>query len=69
MSAIGAMQLEKARLQVEVAELETNHDAWVEAGMLGKLEWCNPGLRPCIRVNEAAGALGDGSNYRVIQGH
>ena len=66
---IAAAQVQKAQLQAEVAELEANHDAWVKAGMLGKLEHCNPGFRPCIRVNEAAGAFGDRSDYRVIQGY
>ena len=68
---IAAAQVQKAQLQAQVAELEANHDAWVKAGMLGKLERCNPGLRPCIRVNEAAGPFqSEGHNdYRVILGY
>jgi cell division protein FtsB len=68
---IAAAQVEKAQLQQEVAELQATNDAWVKAGMLGKLERCNPGLRPCIRVNEAAGPFeSQGHNdYRVIQGY
>ncbi len=66
---IGAAQAEKTRLQAEVAAMQATHDAWVKAGMLGKLERCNPELRPCIRVNEAAGSFeSQGRNdYRVIQ--
>jgi hypothetical protein len=68
---IAAAQVEKAQLQQEVAELQATNDAWVKAGMLGKLERCNPGFRPCIRVNEAAGPFeSQGHNdYRVIQGY
>ena len=68
---IGAAQVEKAQLQQEVAELQANHDAWVKAGMLGKLERCNPGFRPCIRVDESAGPFESQghSDYRVIQGY
>jgi len=68
---IAAAQVEKVQLQQEVAELQATHDAWVKAGMLGKLEHCNPGFRPCIRVNEAAGSFeSQGHNdYRVIQGY
>ncbi len=66
---IAAAQAQKAQLQAEVAEMQANHDGWVKAGMLGKLEHCNPGFRPCIRVNESAGAFGDRSDYRVILGY
>jgi hypothetical protein len=69
--AIGAALMEKAQLQVDVAALQANHDAWVQAGMLEKLERCGPGRRPCIRVDENAGSFGsDGHNdYRIIQGY
>ncbi len=66
---IAAAQAQKAQLQAEVTEMQANHDGWVKAGMLGKLEHCNPGFRPCIRVNESAGAFGDRSDYRVILGY
>ncbi len=68
-SAIGAAQEHKAELQAEVAELQANRDALVKAGMMAKLERCNPGYRPCIRVNESAGAFGDRSDFRVILGY
>jgi hypothetical protein len=70
-SAIGAAQVKKAQLQVDVAALQASHDSWVQAGMLGKLEWCGPNRRPCIRVNESAGAFeSDGhADYRIIQGY
>ena len=65
------MQVEVAQMQAEVAEMQANHDGWVKAGMLSKLERCSPGNRPCIRVNESAGVFeGQGHNdYRVIQGY
>ncbi len=53
----------------EVAELQANHDGWVKAGMLGKLERCGPKARLCIRVDEGAGPFGERSDYRVIQGY
>jgi hypothetical protein len=47
-----------------------NHDSWVQAGMLGKIIRC-PGNRPCLRVDEGAGAFqSEGHNdYRIIQGY
>ena len=70
-SAIGAAQERKAQLQAEVAEMQANRDAWVKAGMLAKLGRCNPGNRPCIRVDEGAGPFESGGHddYRVIQGY
>lgn len=69
--AIQAARAEKARLQAEVAEMQANRDEWAKAGMLAKLERCNPGNRPCVRINEGAGAFQAGGNadYRVIQGY
>ena len=66
---IAAAQLQKAQLQQEVAGLQATQDAWVKAGMLGKLERCGPKARPCIRVDESAGPFGERSDYRVIQGY
>jgi hypothetical protein len=47
-----------------------NYDSWVKAGMLGKIIRC-PGNRPCLRVDEGAGAFqSEGHNdYRIIQGY
>ena len=69
--AIGAAQDQKLELEARVAELKAIHDDWVKAGMLGRIERCEPGDRPCIRVNEDAGSFkADGHNdYRVIQGY
>ncbi len=66
---IAAAQVEKAQLQAQVAALQANYDGWVKAGMLEKVTRCNPGNRPCIRVNEGAGPFGERSDYRVIQGY
>ena len=60
------------KLQDQITELRANHDAWVKAGMLGKLTRCDPGNRPCIRVDESAGQFGPpGGPYdlRVLKGY
>ena len=64
--AIQTARAEKARLQAEVAEMQSNRDEWAQAGFLAKLERCGPKSRPCIRVDEGAGAFGERSDYRVI---
>lgn len=68
-SAIGSAQMEKAKLEAEVAELKANRDAWVQAGMLGKMEQCGPKNRPCIPVDENAGAFGRQGDYRIVRDH
>ncbi len=71
MGTIAAAQLQKAQLQQEVAGLQATQDAWVKAGMLGRLERCGPKARPCIRVDEGAGGFQSQGHddYRVIQGY
>lgn len=69
MGEIGKIQAQKASLQAEVAQLQATQDKWKEAGMLGRFTHCNPGHRPCIQVDEHAGAFGDQSDYRVILGY
>ncbi|GAC1478229.1 MAG: hypothetical protein NVS2B11_01640 [Acetobacteraceae bacterium] len=64
--AIAAAQTEKARLQVEVAAMQANRDEWAKAGFLAKLERCGLKARPCVRINESAGAFGTASDYRVL---
>ena len=70
-SAIAAARAEKAQVQRELAEMRANRDEWVKAGLLAKLARCNPGNRPCMRVDERAGAFESGGNadYRVLQGY
>ncbi len=58
-----------SNLQDEITELKANHDAWVKAGMLGKLNTCGPAARPCVQVDESAGAFGANSDYRIIEGY
>ena len=67
--AIGAAEARKAQLQAEIAEMQANHDEWAKTGMLAKLARCGPKARPCIRVDEGAGAFGNRSDYRVILGY
>ncbi len=73
---IEAKQLEKMRLQSEVAELQgqvtemqVNREGWAKTGMLEKLQRCDPGNRPCVRVNEAAGKFGKQEDIRVLGGY
>lgn len=59
-------------LQNQIATLEANHQAWVKAGMLDRLDRCNPGDRPCVQVDESAGAFGTKGgpqDYRVLKGY
>ncbi len=69
--AIASAQARKAELEVEVAELKANYDGWLKVGVQQKVIRCNPGNRPCIRVDENAGTFGDQTHndYRVIQGY
>ena len=67
--AIQAARAEKARLQAEVAQMQANRDEWAKAGFLAKLGRCDPGNRPCVRVNEGAGPFGTASDYRVLLGY
>jgi hypothetical protein len=68
--AIGRAQDKKVQLESDVAEMQANYDEWKKAGMLGKIIQCNPGNRPCIRVDEKAGLFGDDDRvYRVIYGY
>ncbi len=68
-SAIGAAQQQKMQLEAEIAELKANHEGWIRAGVIGKLEQCGPKKRPCVRVDEGAGSFGDKNDYRIIQGY
>ncbi len=68
-SAIGAAEIRKAQLQAETATLQANRDAWASSGMLAKVTRCGPRKRPCVRVDESAGAFGDQADYRVILGY
>lgn len=59
-------------LQDQIAQLRDTRDQWVNAGMLGKITYCDPGHRPCVAVNESAGPFGPpgGDNdYRVLKGY
>ena len=67
--AIQAARAENARLPAEVAEMQANRDEWAKVGFLAKLGRCDPGNRPCVRVNEWAGAFGTASDYRVLLGY
>ncbi len=69
--AIASAQARKAQLQAEVAELQANYDGWVKVGVVQKVIRCNPGNRPCIRVDENAGQFESQgyAGYRVIWGY
>ena len=67
--AIVAARVQKAQLAAEVAEMQANRDEWAKAGFTAKLARCNPGNRPCVRVDEKAGPFGTASDYRVLLGY
>ncbi len=71
MGAIAATRTEKRQLQAGVVEMQARWDDWAKMGVLGKMERCGPKRRPCMRVDEGAGAFqADGhADYRVIQGY
>lgn len=67
--AIGTAQVQKAQLETDLAGIRANYDEWVQKGMLGKLDHCDPGYRPCIEIDEKAGRFGPAADYRVIKGY
>ncbi len=67
--AIGAARVETRQLQMEVAELRASRDEWVKTGAQAKLERCGPKARPCVRVDERAGAFGTAGDHRVLLGY
>lgn len=67
--AIAAARAQKAQLAAEVVEMQANRDEWTKAGLMAKLTRCTPGNRPCVRVDEKAGAFGTASDYRVLLGY
>lgn len=63
---------EIADLQNKITELKANRDTWVKAGMLDKLQRCDPGNKPCVAVDESAGAFGTPGqphDIRVLKGY
>jgi hypothetical protein len=58
-----------ATLEDQIAQLRTNRDSWVKAGMQNRLTYCDPGNRPCVRINESAGSYGANGDYRVLEGY
>ena len=69
--SLKAVELKKAQMQAEIAEMQSNYDTLKNAGALGRVTRCTPGNRPCIQVDEAAGLFGAAGkgDYRVIQGY
>jgi hypothetical protein len=37
--------------------------------LLDKLTYCDPGNRPCIRVDEGARTFGTNGDYQIIMGY
>ena len=58
-----------SQLRGEIAMLQANHAAWVKAGMLDKITYCEPGNRPCVAINQSAGTYGKSREYRVLKGY
>ena len=70
-NALAGLATERAALEVEIAGLEASRNELVRAGLLAQISRCNPGNRPCIRVDDAAGpfGIGDTTDYRIIKGY
>ncbi|WP_291345299.1 hypothetical protein [Acidiphilium sp. 20-67-58] len=58
-----------SQLRGEITVLQANHKAWVKAGMLDKITYCEPGNRPCVAINQSAGTYGNSRDYRVLKGY
>lgn len=73
---VSLAQARKALLGAEIVGLQQQRDELKasradleQMGVLGKIIRCGPSNRPCIPVNEKAGAFGTHGEYRVIQGY
>lgn len=66
---VSQLQSDITDLQNKIVALQANHDAWVKAGMLDKIETCTPGDRPCVAVDESAGKYGPSEDIRVLKGY
>ena len=64
-----ATRARTAELRAEVAELRANREALVREGMLARIVRCNPGNRPCVRIDETAGVYGEQRDHRVLRGY
>ncbi|WP_201729792.1 hypothetical protein [Acidocella sp. C78] len=58
-----------SQLRGEIAMLQANHAAWVKKGMLDKITRCGANSRPCVAINQSAGAYGKSGEYRVLKGY
>lgn len=74
--ALEGVRAEKAQVEAEVAGLKVdrdkllaNREELIRAGFLAQINRCGPKSRPCVRVNEAAGAFGEEADYRVLRGY
>ena len=74
--ALAMVRAETALLEAQVAGLKGERDALVasrdeleRSGLLAKMERCGPSRRPCVRVNEKAGAFGAAGDLRVLLGY
>ena len=59
---------EKAALQAEVTQLQTQAEDWAKRAGRAKLGTCGKKSRLCVRV-EKAEAYGDGSDYFILKGY
>ena len=59
---------QKAQLQAEVAELQTNAQDWTKRAGRAKLDKCGDAGRLCVRVDKTTGYGKDG-DYFVLRGY
>lgn len=65
--AIATAHVEKLQLQMDVAQLRATRASWIAAGMGTTLRQCGKRKKPCVPVDEAAGAFGNEGDHRIIK--
>lgn len=60
---------ERDALKHDIAQMQDHYDDFKASGVLQELHRCNPGNRPCIRVDMNAGVFGDAGDVRIIKGY
>lgn len=60
---------QKAQLQAEVAELQTNAQDWTKRAGRAKLDKCGEQSRLCVRIDKDAGTFGNDADYAILKGY
>jgi hypothetical protein len=65
---VESLREEKAALQVEVVQLQTNANEWAKQGGRVKLERCGEASRLCVRVNKTV-SYGKDNDHFILRGY